>query len=132
MSNSGSCTTTNPNTPRSPGVFQEELPWESPIHDERPQVEVPEEEVPQVELPQGHDPQGVPQCVEDVCSSVTSSSASFLGCARDIHSTWPIFHELANIPAMATWGPPDQPPSAASLDNLGLYLYRSSCLLMDC
>ncbi|KAI3390392.1 hypothetical protein diail_9820, partial [Diaporthe ilicicola] len=95
MSDHGSGSTTNPNTPRSP-----RLP----------------ERVSQGQVLQ-------PQEADEVDSSFKTTTTSSRGSDHDLHPTWPTSLDVADIPSMATWGPSDQPLGDTSLGNLWLGLH---------
>lgn len=91
MSDSGSGSTTNPNTPRS---AKEEVAREE---------EVTQEEVLQKEIEE-----------EGLNPSYKTTTTSSPGSDHDLHPTWPKSLDVTDIPAMATWGPSGD----ASLGNL--------------
>lgn len=101
MSDSGSGSTTNPNTPRSAKgeVTRQE--------------EVPHEDVLQKEI------EG-----EGLNSPYNTTTTSSSGSDHDLHPTWPKSLDVTDIPAMATWGPSGD----ASLGNLwfDLHWHRQS------
>ncbi|KAH8751039.1 hypothetical protein F5883DRAFT_210792 [Diaporthe sp. PMI_573] len=92
MSDRGSGSTTNPNTPRSPeGVSQGEILQ--------------------------------PQEVDGDNSSFKTTTTSSSGSDHDLHPSWPTSFDVADVPAMATWGPSDQPLGDMSLGNLWFGLH---------
>lgn len=92
MSDSGSGSTTNPNTPRSPEVVAQEE---------------------------------VLQEVDEVNSSFKTTATSSRGSDHDLHPTWPMSFDVADIPAVATWGRSDdlELSGDASLGNLWFDLH---------